>query len=110
MGQKEERMIPKTLDECFEELSKSEGLEKFKDMPEEHIIGAYHHGLGTWMRNEWGLWDEKSDLHKHFKAMGLFHADDMSGLILLSFHRKVNEKELKTEEQIENYKQYWRRE
>jgi hypothetical protein len=100
-------MIPKTLDECFERLSKIEGVEEFREMVEERIIGIYHHGLGTWIRNEWGLWDENSDLHKHFKEKGLFHADDMSGLILLSFHRKLNGKDLKIEEQIEHYKQYW---
>ncbi len=49
----------------------------------------YHHGLGTWIRNEWGLWGG-SRLRRYFREKGLFHPDDMSGIILESFWYKLH--------------------
>lgn len=100
-------MKPKNLQECFDLLKDFPGMGSFKKMPEDQIAAKYHFNLGMHLRNEWGLWDQKSELYKYFAAMGLFHPDDMSGVILLSFHRHLNGKELKVEEQIEKYKNYW---
>lgn len=50
---------------------------------------ANHHGLGQAIRNDWKLWVSNSELFKDLKErFGLFHADDMSSLILsVSFQR-----------------------
>ncbi len=106
-------MIPKDLLECFDELKKwgendPQELIEFKSTPEKEIRGIYHHTLGREIRNEWGLW-RKSDLYKYFETMGLHHPDDMSGVILLSFHRHLNGKDLQLAEQILEYKNYWQK-
>ena len=48
-----------------------------------------------------------SELQKWFKERGIHHADDMSGIILTSFHRRFYRKEIELEEQIAKYQEYW---
>ncbi len=38
-----------------------------------------HFGLGTWVRNNFGLWSEGSEL---MRQLGCVHADDASGQII----------------------------
>jgi hypothetical protein len=76
------------------------------EMTEEQFLGRFHHSMGHYIRNEWGLWED-SDLAKHFKAMGIWHPDDMSGIILASLYRKITEKERDLKAQIRHYREYW---
>lgn len=101
-------MIPTNLDECFEELKSILSTEvqiaiiKMPDGP----IGL-HHGVGTWLRNNWKLWQPDSVLSKYFQTLGLHHADDMSGLILDSFWHHLRSEPLDIEGQVKKYKEYW---
>lgn len=103
--------VPETLEECFVELEKflsEEELEGFKATKEDDLVGCCHFGLGMWIRNNWGLWHD-SPLVRYFKGIGVDHPDDMSAIILTSFHRYLNGKEIKLEEQIGHYQEYWRK-
>ena len=105
---KEEIYIPKDLDDCFVELKKifsKEELEKIKGGAEDQMI-RYHHGLGMWLRNNWGLW-KGSRLSKWFNEKGIRHPDDMSGIILDSFWRHLHNKPIKLDEQVKHYQDYW---
>jgi len=73
----------------------------------EDDMGKYHMSLGLWMRNNWGLWKE-GPLYDDLSARGLFHPDDMSGLILTSFWRQLHNQPLEIEAQIAAYQEYWR--
>jgi len=102
--------IPKNLDECIEQLkqnSSKEELEKFKNFKEEECC-IYHHGCGTNIRNNWGLWTETSPLVKYFNSIKIYHADDMSGIIFTSIHRHLNGKDIELEKQITFYLNYWK--
>lgn len=102
--------IPKDLEECFIELKKmlsSEELEEFKNKEEKDVV-SYHHSLGRWIRNNWGLWSE-SRLVKYFNSIGINHPDDMSGIILDSFYRHLNNKDIRLAEQVKYYQEYWER-
>lgn len=102
--------IPKDLDDCFAELKKvlpKKILDEMAKGSEEDMI-RYHHGLGTWLRNNWGLW-KGSRLSKWFNDRGIFHPDDMSGIIFDSFWRHLHDKPIKLDEQIKYYKDYWER-
>ena len=78
----------------------------FRIAPED-IAGSKHHfGLGLGLRNGKGLW-RGSLLKTYFKLNGIRHPDDMSGIILTTFHRKLNKKPIKFKEQKEYYKEYW---
>ncbi len=87
------RYTPKDLDEAIAFLdckwSESDKLE-FKNKNEKVAVAELHFGTGMSIRNNWGLWAGKNKLYRFFKSKGIFHPDDMSSIILTSFHRKLN--------------------
>jgi hypothetical protein len=110
-NQEQEVTIPKDLEDCFAELKKilkPEDVQKMREGTEGDMI-QYHHGLGTWMRNNWGLW-RGSRLSEWFNERGVEHPDDMSGIILTSFWRHLNGKPIGLEEQIKFYRGFWQEE
>ncbi len=83
--------VPGNLDEAFEALEKmlsKEALETFRSGSKADVV-RYHLSLGMALRNRWGLW-QGSPLAKYFNEKGVFHPDDMSGIILGSFWRHLN--------------------
>jgi len=100
--------IPKNLNECYEELKKvlsKEEMDKLKAEKEDDLV-RYHFSLGGWIRNTWQLWGD-SELKQYFKDIEIHHPDDMSSIVITSFHRYLNGKEIKLDEQIKYYKDYW---
>ncbi len=59
------------------------------------------------IRNGWRLWEGSDELTKHFAELGINHPDDISSIILKSFHRTLNNKDINLEDQITFYKNYW---
>lgn len=82
-----ERYIPKDLGEAFLELDKELPEIDRKEMAAlktRNDMITYHHGLGTWLRNNWGLWGG-SRLQKYFTDKGIGHPDDMSSIVLFYY-------------------------
>jgi len=111
-GQTEERSpevyVPQDLEDSLAELQrllKPEDVQKMRDATEGDMI-EYHFGLGTWLRNNWGLWG-RSRLAEWFNARGIHHAEDMSGIILDSFWRRLQGKDVDLEGQTKKYQAYW---
>lgn len=77
-----------------------------QELSEEKVSAMMHHSLGRHIRNKWGLWDN-SKLSKWFKRQGIFHPDDMSGIIITSYWRQQQNQPIKLQEQIDEYKRYW---
>lgn len=78
------RYIPKDLPDTFEQLDKELPeitRKEMKALKARSEMIVYHHGLGTWLRNNWGLWGG-SRLQKYFTDKGIRHPDDMSSIIL----------------------------
>jgi hypothetical protein len=101
--------IPKNLEDCFTQINSfwtDSTKVEIKKLTENEFSGRLHHGFGTWMRNNWRLWGG-SRLSKYFNDLGVYHPDDMSGIILDSYHRYLNNKEIKLDEQIKYYQDYW---
>lgn len=100
--------IPKDLEDCFKELKSILHSDLIKEITTgaENDMIKYHHGLGMWIRNNWGLWSE-SRLKKYFNELDIQHPDDMSGIILNSFWRHLNNKPIELEKQIKYYQEYW---
>lgn len=83
--------VPTDLEKCFRELDKMlhPGLKaQMRSGPQEGMI-QHHHGLGRWLRNNWGLWGG-SHLAKYFFQRGIMHPDDMSGSILDAYWEHLN--------------------
>lgn len=82
--------------------------EWIKCLPDQEFAGYVHHGFGMYLRNNWGLWGN-SKLADNLYRMGIFHPDDMSGIILDSYQRKLKKEEIKLEDQLKHYQDYWRK-
>ena len=101
--------IPKDLDDSFKQIDKfwNDGTKLVvKGWKEDEFSAKVHHGFGMWIRNNWQLWGG-SRLSKFFNEQGITHPDDMSGIILTSYHRYLSNKEIGFNEQIKYYKDYW---
>jgi hypothetical protein len=79
----------------------------FKSTAEADAVRSQHFGIGRWIRNEWRLSNE-SPLARHFSALGVDHPDDMSGIILRSFWRRLNGRPLEVEAQASCYRRWWK--
>jgi hypothetical protein len=100
--------LPATLDEALHELDRgmSSGFKRAFREAEENPVGRFHGDFGMWMRNCWGLW-RGSALSEYFNALGIWHPDDMSGIILTSYWRRVRGVPIDLDGQVAGCKAYW---
>lgn len=102
--------IPKTLDEAVEILytdikkQQKDFYEKVKNGQEK--LSSYHHTTGRNIRNSWGLW-AGSDLRDFFFDLGLYHADDMSGIIFESVQAKIRGNKFDVDAAVKYYQDFW---
>ena len=100
---------PLTIDECMEALSEKLGLERqaeFLRISKDDLI-RYHHGLGLWMRNNWGLW-HGSPLRDAMRAMGFAHADDMSQALIEEYWNRLNNFPSELKERAKDSIEFWK--
>ncbi len=92
--------IPMNLEDAFKQIDSfwddSTKIE-VKEWTEEEFIGRAHFGFGMWMRNNWQLWGG-SRLSKYFNDKGVYHPDDMSGIILSGYYRYLKGEEIELDE------------
>ena len=74
--------------------------------PEDDFVSLIHHGFGTWVRNTLGLWHDGSPV-KYFNDIGIYHADDMSGIIFTSLWRKYHNVDICLNDQVKKYRDHW---
>lgn len=100
---------PITLEECFQVLEKDLLAQDLIDIScmSKGQLSKLHHSLGRWIRNNWKLW-QNGPLTIYFNAMGIFHADDMSGIIIESFWHHLKNEPLELDEQIKLYQDFWK--
>jgi hypothetical protein len=106
-GGADHNYIPTDLNDCIrvlDEQVRSEDVEKIRTGT--ITASDMHLGLGLRIRNEWGLWGG-SRLVVYFRALGILHPDDMSGIILQSYVRHVRHEPIRLDEQVSYYKKYW---
>jgi hypothetical protein len=102
--------IPKNFEECIAQLDTliNDSLKQWVIcLPDGRFCGIVHHSFGMYLRNNWGLWGD-SELAENLYEMGIFHPDDMSAIILDSYQRKLKGEEIKLEEQLKYYQDYWK--
>jgi len=100
--------IPTDLDDALDELDRttSDADKAFVRMAKSSDV--FHHGPGTGLRNNWGLW-HNSRLAKWFESRGIFHADDMSGLILTAWFCRLRGEVFDFEKEKRVYLDHWKR-
>ncbi len=99
---------PSNLEECMtalNEMLSKEDIAEFLKMSKDDV-GRLHHGLGQWIRNNWGLWEEKELFH-HMKSLGFIHQDDMSHSIMTEFWNRLHNEPSQIAEDVKYYAEYW---
>ena len=79
---------------------------KLNEMPvedEDFMLFLFYYDFGRNIRNTWELWSEENDLVHFFNSYEIFHPDDMSSIILTSFYRRMKNKEIDFEGQVQDY-------
>lgn len=79
----------------------------FKNKSEETSVSELHFTTGLWIRNNW-IRGKDNDLVKYFDSIGINNPDDISSIILTSLHRKLNGHEIKLNDQVKYYQDYWK--
>jgi hypothetical protein len=95
--------IPKDLADALAQLDKlisAESQEKFKTVGEEKAVHHLYFSLGRWIWVNWSL-TNGSRLSEYFRQCGVRHPEDMSMLIIRSYHRHLNGKDLDFKEQMQ---------
>ena len=104
--------VPITVDQAiamFVEALDDDEKKTFKDIGEGQIA-LFHHTFGAEIRNCWSLHEPNTWLTNSFKEIGITHADDMSGIIMISAKRFLSKKPMNIESQVNKYKKYWQKE
>lgn len=65
-----------------------------------------HHGLGTWIRNNWGLWGA-GPLYQDMGSLGFSHPDDMSSVIIAGYWARENGCTLDLQAFAAYYQSFW---
>ena len=99
------------LDTCVEWLmelikNREDLLESLKNKSESDFLLDSHHGIGTGIRNCLGLWFDGKSV-PYFNSLGIYHADDMSSMILITLHRKYHGVDVDLKSQVDEYIKYW---
>jgi len=103
-----EERLPADLEEAIADLLRMLNPEQ-QALLRDYEPRWWHRGLGTALRNCWGLWSAKSPLGDWFHARQIFHPDDMSGIILRSLHRRLRGQSLDLDGQIAYDHAYWKK-
>lgn len=88
--------IPKDLMDAFRELDKKtdeNSKMKFKNLDEHSAEHKLFFSLGRWIWSNWSFY-EGSRLSHWFKETGITYPDDMTKIILIAYHRKLNGKDI----------------
>ena len=97
---------PKNLTECIQMLDKTlktEDKDYIKTLTEDEFFMESHFTIGMGIRNEW-IRSGNPELVTFFLDQGVKHPDDMSAMILTSYHQHLLGKEIDFEGQIAEYK------
>ena len=99
------QIIIDTIDRILNNLPE-ERRKTIAAMESERNMARYHRGWGMGLRNSLGLWGD-SELAQAFNQIGIYHADDMSGILMYSVWRRIHNEELNIEERVAYYQAYW---
>ena len=97
----------------FEAMDKLEGQMSSKDLKtfikaeEKRCFNALKF-KNRYLLTDKFFFNENSTLLKYFHSKGIYHIGDMSSIIIISLHRKLNSKDLNLEKQINDKINYWK--
>ncbi len=99
--------IPVDIMDAFRELDKkidAQSKEKFLAMSEEQAEHKLFFSLGRWITYNWQLTDG-SRLSHWFKEGGVSFPEDMTMIVVIAYHRKLNKKDINFKQLVERFKE-----
>ena len=107
-----------SLPENLEFLKKCDDEGDGEESGEDRFMSMVHHSFGQALRNEWYLWwfkdhkyetwpIERPKIVEWFNDRQIYHADDMSTIILITMYRKYFDRPVELDEQIKRYHDFW---
>ena len=90
------RYIPKDLNDAFlqlDQLIEDKDKRSFQQLSEQDATRKLYFSFQRWIINNWGF-DGGSRFSHYLKGIGLLHPEDMATFVILTYHRKLNKKEL----------------
>lgn len=109
--------IPKDLEDAFLTLDRilsAEAIEEIKNKPERKL-NDFHFGFGSWIRSNWINAHYTKDspgspLTEYFLSFGKeVVPDDMSSIVIKTYWRRLHDKPLRLNEELERYDLYWKK-
>jgi hypothetical protein len=100
--------IPEILKKEFQELESKLSSEEITDFKNEtDFVKIYDpsNKVGRLISKKWR--DPESSLVQYFNSMGIEIYSDMSSIILFSFHRYLNGRDIRLHDLVECHKRYW---
>lgn len=103
------KRIPADLDSAVEKVKAFTNFSVAVEAEEssDFFVAKYHFTVGRDIRNDWKLWDKNSVLYKWFAERGVFHADDMSSIILKRAYCEQKELPFDFDTEVKRYQEYW---
>ncbi len=87
----EKEYTPETIEDCMvilDEIITEEDKTEIKNMSEFDFKMSAHFGLGVWIRNNFGAWQEDAPLVKNTGLVG----DSLSAKVLENYHAHLMKK------------------
>jgi len=97
--------VPRTLGDAHDALGRLVAPELVRALSakSEDDVRADDLRLGLWMREFWGLWNGGA-LRDHLVGLSVFHPDEMSELLLVTWWRHLNDRPLGVDEEVTRQK------
>jgi len=89
--------LPKNLEEAitYFKIRWNDSIKnEFKNKPEDDAVCECHFGVGMWIRNEWLRGDRNPAFYQYFKDLGVHDLDEISSIVLVALHRRLNGKDI----------------
>lgn len=78
--------------------------------PEDKAVELALDGMGDSMTHLLGFWISEPPLPtlvQYFNGLGIYYALDMTEIVVRSYHRHINKKEIDLESQVDKIRDYW---
>jgi len=94
--------IPKDFADAFSEFNRlieEDSRKKFKEVSEKEAVKKLHFSFGRWIIYNWQFY-EGSRFSHYLRQLGVYHPDDMARVVIRSYHRYLNKKDIDIKEQV----------
>ncbi len=101
--------IPANLADAINQLNQltsKEARETFASRPEAEAVRKLHFSFGRWIIYNWGFYQGSRLSHALKEEFGLSYPDDQARLIMIAYHRVLNQKPLELEAVAEKFRKY----